>query len=154
MPKSIVMREHEITSANILQVRAGTTGPCGGDAGHGCRTVFELEDAGGTDIHVDVLEHGVRIRLGGDCELETFIQALEWAAKTLREQSHPGTLVSDAAGEYIIRNSLGCEIARVVADSAGDALVDYAVSVSVLSARLREIGWRAELAGQPEEDIE
>lgn len=149
MPRQFAMLEHEITSANILRVRAGTTGPCGGDSGHGCRTVFELEDASGTDIEVQVLDRGVRISLGGDCELETFIQALEWAAKSLRSQSRsPQTL--DIHGEYVIRNSLGCEITRVVAESEADAIVDYAISISVPSARLREIGWRAELAGDPQ----
>ena len=153
MPRQFEILEHEITSANILRVRAGTTGPCGGDSGHGCRTVFELEDASGTDIHVQVLDRGVRISLGGDCELETFIQALEWAAKSLRTQGKVRAREVGLEGEYVIRNSLGCEITRIVADSEDQALVLYAVSVSVLSARLREIGWRAELADQPQGEV-
>ena len=146
MPRQFAMLEHEITSANILRVRAGTTGPCGGDSGHGCRTVFELEDASGTDITVSLLAHGVRISLGGDCELDTFIQALEWAAKSLRNQGRVREREQEIEGEYVIRNSLGYEITRIVADSEDQALVLYAVGVSVLSGRLRDIGWHAELA--------
>ena len=101
----------EITSANILSVEAGTNGFHGGDSGHGSRTHFAIEDLASTDMrisfHADkcvggkletdetgLLVHGVdlhcsriEIDLGGDCELETFIQALEFAAKTLRQQA-------------------------------------------------------------------
>jgi hypothetical protein len=82
------MRIYETTiqSANILRVAAGTTGLCGGDSGHGGRTRIELEDAGGTDMEFRVTDNGLVIELGGDSELSTVIEALEWAAKTLRKQ--------------------------------------------------------------------
>jgi hypothetical protein len=45
---------------------------------------------------------------------------------------------------YIIRNSIGCEVTRVTASNADEALINYAVSVEVQSERLLEIGWRSE----------
>ena len=108
----IAMHKTEITSANILHVRVGTTGPCGGDSGHGCRTVFELADAGATDIKVGLIDGGVRIELGGDCELDTFIQSLEWAAKTLRTEGRvpsPQDRLRDAAEDMLaaLQNMVG-----------------------------------------------
>lgn len=50
----------------------------------------------------------------------------------------------DEPGVYSIRNSIGCEVDRVTADSGNDALVDYAIKTGVTSDRLREIGYRAE----------
>jgi hypothetical protein len=90
MPK-VQTYSRTITNANILKVTVGTNGPCGGDSGHGGRVVFRLEDEASTDIRVRVIEPnggngGVEIILGGDAEAETFIEALEWAAKVLRAQ--------------------------------------------------------------------
>lgn len=89
------LRSLEITSCNILKVTVGTTGLMGGDTGHGGRTVFRLEDIGGTDMRCFVDSGGrvhrfdegpeaVTLVFGGDTELETFITALEYAAQTLR----------------------------------------------------------------------
>ncbi len=82
-------QEKDIVGANILKVIVGTNGYKGGDSGHGSRTHFELRDVGGTDMAVSVGEHGssIRIELGGDSELKTFIEALEFAVATLKEQS-------------------------------------------------------------------
>jgi hypothetical protein len=49
-----------------------------------------LRDAGGTDIRWTVLPEGfsngsVVIELGGDCECETFADALIWAGTRLKE---------------------------------------------------------------------
>jgi len=85
--------KREFTSANIIEVEVGTTGYCGGDSGHGGRTYFRIEDLSSTDMAVKVSgtscgETGkVEIMFGGDSELETFIDALEFAAETLREQA-------------------------------------------------------------------
>ena len=40
----------DIYSANVLEIEAGTNGYKGGDTGHGSRTYFRIENAGGTDI--------------------------------------------------------------------------------------------------------
>ena len=82
--------EMEFVDCNILGVKVGTTGYCGGDSGHGGRTYFSLEDLGSTDMKAFVsdvhLTNGkVEILFGGDTELETFVQALEFAAASLRE---------------------------------------------------------------------
>lgn len=70
-----------ITSANILEVEAGTTGPCGGDSGHGGRTMLRIADAAGTDIEVEwnPEKKEVTILLGGDAEMGTFVAALRYA---------------------------------------------------------------------------
>lgn len=87
----ITTYSREITSANILEIEAGTTGYMGGDSGHGGRTYFRIEDAGGTDIQVHPIgryaDEGFEVILGGDCELETMIRALRFIAKVLEEES-------------------------------------------------------------------
>lgn len=83
----------EVTSANIFEVEVGTTGYQGGDSGHGGRTYLRIQDLGGTDIDVNVLQdrfrgsEGIVLTLGGDTELATFIEVLEFAVKVLKEQS-------------------------------------------------------------------
>ena len=93
----------EIVSANIITVEVGTTGHCGGDSGHGGRTYLRIKDEASTDMRVktkgySVDEKGykeveiddanyVEIVFGGDCELDTFIAALEFAADTLKKQT-------------------------------------------------------------------
>jgi len=84
--------KREITHCNILEIEAGTTGFQGGDTGHGGRTYLRLKDLGSTDIKANVVKDNygcteVTIELGGDAELETFIEALEFAVKVLKEQS-------------------------------------------------------------------
>ena len=82
----------EFTSANILQVQAGTNCPQGGDTGHGGRTIFRLIDQGSTDIRVKIdgrainIKNSIEITLGGDCEHFTFTEALEFALKVYRQQ--------------------------------------------------------------------
>jgi len=86
----------EIIDANSLYVEAGTTGFKGGDSGHGGRTFFLLHNAASTDIEIDFLPpDGVAICLGGDSELRTFIEALEFAADTLRKQAEYGDTKAD-----------------------------------------------------------
>ena len=81
--------EKVINGANLLRVAAGTNGFQGGDTGHGSQTYFAISDAGGTDITAVVEDGGtsVRIAFGGDEELRTFIEALEFALNALRTQS-------------------------------------------------------------------
>ena len=82
----ITIHEAVMNDACILGVRVGTTGFCGGDAGHGGRTVFELNDlTDGGDIDFEVLDDGAKFRceLRGDAELRTFRDALAFALATL-----------------------------------------------------------------------
>ncbi|WP_157581339.1 hypothetical protein [Spongiibacter tropicus] len=91
MPK-VKLLSKEFTSANILEVEAGTNCPQGGDSGHGGRTLLRLTDQASTDIRVKVdgkeiaLSDSVEIILGGDCEFETFVSSLEFAVKVYRQQ--------------------------------------------------------------------
>lgn len=82
----------EITSANILEVKVGTTGFCGGDSGHGGRTYFSIKDLGSTDITVNTIKDsfgctGFEVILGGDCELATLINALTYIKTKLEEKA-------------------------------------------------------------------
>lgn len=104
----IETEKEEFVSANMLSVEVGTTGYCGGDSGHGGRTYLRIHDEGCTDLRCKV--HGyfvdeenggadyedkytddaqdIEITLGGDCEMDTFIAALRYAADTLEQQKH------------------------------------------------------------------
>lgn len=91
---SINTLELTITSANTLAVTVGTTGYRGGDTGHGGRTYLKLEDRGSTDLMTRIDNAGefsgislLELRLGGDCELSTFIAALAFAARALKAQT-------------------------------------------------------------------
>ena len=86
---NITIHSKEITSANILQVQAGTNCPQGGDAGHGGRTVLRLIDCAGTAMQCRVNDgelvdaSKIEIVLAGDTEKDTFTQALEFALAVL-----------------------------------------------------------------------
>lgn len=80
----------QFTSANIIEATVATNGYQGGDSGHGSRTYFSLEDLASTDMDVRTGRGKVEIMLGGDCELQTFIEALRWAADKLEEMSKEG----------------------------------------------------------------
>jgi len=79
----------DIYNANILEVEAGTNGYKGGDSGHGSRTYFRIENAGGTDIEAHLIgpygTDGIEVSLGGHCELETIITALKFITKVLED---------------------------------------------------------------------
>lgn len=78
--------KEEFVHANVLEVEVGTTGFKGGDTGHGGRTYFRLKDVGNTDIMVSCNNGEVEIELGGDAELQTFIQSLEFTLNVLKNQ--------------------------------------------------------------------
>lgn len=88
------------SEANVLQARAGTTGPKGGDAGHGAMAFFELQDQGGTcwDVEIETQDgktheytngdgsglKSVKLVLRGDSEIRTFQKSLELGSRVLR----------------------------------------------------------------------
>jgi hypothetical protein len=92
----ITTYSRDIYNANVLEVEAGTNGYKGGDSGHGSRTYFRIENAGGTDIEARLIgpygTDGIEVSLGGDCELETIIMALKFITKMLDDSA---TEVSD-----------------------------------------------------------
>lgn len=89
----------DVVSVNILRVVVGTNGLHGGDAGYGSETVFMLENRASTDFAMQVKPNGIEIRVRGDTELHTLINALEFAAMTLRAQS--GIEGVDVAFDYL-----------------------------------------------------
>ena len=80
-----------VISCNILDVEAGTTGLRGGDTGHGGRTYFSIRDGACTDMEVRPTFNkwgeadGFEVMLGGDCELETMIEALKFIVQALED---------------------------------------------------------------------
>lgn len=84
----IITYTREVVDANTLKVEAGTTGYRGGDSGHGGRTYFRIEDAGGTDMEVKPGCGGFEVTLGGDSELDTMILALKFITKVLEDVSN------------------------------------------------------------------
>jgi hypothetical protein len=88
----VTVHSKYIASHNVLSVAVGTNCPQGGATRHGGRTLFRLKNEGSTDIRIRVDgkdlsgARSIEIILGGDAEAETFTEALEFAAKILREQ--------------------------------------------------------------------
>lgn len=74
---------------NTLTVEAGTNGYRGGDSGYGGRTVLILKDDGGSDLRCSIngqqtqAVEKIEIVLGGDSELQTFLDGLRFAVKAL-----------------------------------------------------------------------
>ena len=69
-------------------MNAGTTGPQGGDWGHGSRAYVSLEDESSTAwaIRIDgkIFEpNKIEILIGGDSELGTLKSALKFAVKNI-----------------------------------------------------------------------
>jgi hypothetical protein len=89
-------QEKTIISCNALTVIAGTTGMQGGDTSHGSRTMLQLINDGSTDMRASFNGYemypcsNITIAFGGDCELETFIKALQFALKAYgaKEETH------------------------------------------------------------------
>lgn len=89
---TIKTEKQEIASANIIEVEVGTTGHCGGDSKYGCRTYMRIEDLGCTDMRFNTYSDNyghssVELVFGGDTEMDTFIEALEFAVETLKRKS-------------------------------------------------------------------
>ena len=88
--KKVTTFTRTIYSANILEVEAGSNGLHGGDAGHGARAYIRVKDLGGTCMEVEALKdkfdsQGVVIKLAGDCEIQTMIEALDFISQCLKD---------------------------------------------------------------------
>lgn len=83
------MYSKEIVNACIMKVSVGTTGHCGGDSGHGARTKIRLENIASCDFRINRMEdefgqEEIEIILGGDSEIDCFIEALEFILMILK----------------------------------------------------------------------
>lgn len=90
MSSEMIYESKQIVGCNLIDVKVGTTGYCGGDGGHGGRTMIQLNDGGGTcwefvKLHNEHGNDGIRIALEGDSELTTIIEAFRYAADTLEK---------------------------------------------------------------------
>ena len=86
--ESLPAIRRRISSFNILEVTAATNGYCGGDSGHGSRTVISFRDLGSTDIRIRKIpggfsDGGVEIILGGDSELTSIQEACKFVVRAL-----------------------------------------------------------------------
>jgi hypothetical protein len=76
-----------------LEFEAGTTGPKGGDAGHGAATYLrfeyneKLQNGGGAQFQVRTDEGKVEIQFYGDWEIDAVKKALRHMLTTLEEQT-------------------------------------------------------------------
>ena len=77
--------EIEIWGMNGLKFTIASNCPKGGDSGHGGRTLFKLEDIGGSDLRVEKISNGIKIILGGDSECETFLEGLKATVRCLED---------------------------------------------------------------------
>ena len=87
---NVHVKTKTISSANVIEVSAGTNCPQGGDAGHGGVTYFRMKDIGATAISIKVngrlIDEEVReieVIMRGDTESETFSEALKFAAQVI-----------------------------------------------------------------------
>ena len=79
--KSILIQSH-----NVLGVEVGTTGYKGGKYNCGGRTYFSIENHSGAVMYIAFKEDKFEIALEGDSELQTFMQALEFALSELKSK--------------------------------------------------------------------
>jgi hypothetical protein len=92
---NIPLTTFTIEGLNTLRVEVGSNYPCGGDAGHGGRTVLRLVDKGNTDMRIRVdggalmAANSIELVFGGDAEHESLVEALEFAVQALKV--HPAT---------------------------------------------------------------
>lgn len=97
MTTEILTHTETFTSCNILSATVGTNCPMGGDGGHGGRTFFGLYDEAGTywcvKINGVMYEDidSIEITLAGDCEADTFLDALKFAVEKLEATKTSGT---------------------------------------------------------------
>lgn len=80
----------EFGGISSLEVEVGTNGYHGGDAGHGSRTYLRIENTDCSCIEASVMQddRGFEIILGGDSEMDTFIDALDFAVGILKKQAY------------------------------------------------------------------
>jgi len=92
----IPVKKAILSRMNILEVEAGTNGYHGGDSGGGSRTYLALRDRGATTWRLRVRDRcgkdwifeqpvSVEITVGGDSELDTFLDALKFSAQALTD---------------------------------------------------------------------
>jgi hypothetical protein len=91
---SIPLITKTFNGLNIFSVEVGSNYPCGGDSGHGGRTVLRFVNHSSTDMRVRVDElafentQSIELVVGGDAEHEFLIEALEFAVTTLKTLPH------------------------------------------------------------------
>jgi hypothetical protein len=86
----VITRSKDLFGAAILRVEVGTTGMCGGDSGHGCRTYLRFGNESG-DWTFSATEDCLVLNAGGDSELLMLIEGLEFALAELKAGTNDGT---------------------------------------------------------------
>ena len=80
----------EISHFNTFAAEAGTTGYMGGDSKKGGRAFIKIIDMGNSDVYVErnADGKGFTMRVGGDSELDTLIDSLDFIVSTLKKQKN------------------------------------------------------------------
>jgi hypothetical protein len=88
----VTTKAKQFNNAALFAVEVGTTGLCGGDSGHGGRTLLRFCELGSTDMRVKQEDaETLTLVFGGDAELENLIAGLEFAVNVLKESKEHGT---------------------------------------------------------------
>ena len=103
-------KKYELEGICSMRLEIGTNGFQGGDSGHGCRVFFRLEDTGSSDIRAlefdgdsfsETYDNEVGFTIGGDAELEEFIEALGLAYETLKDMAYGTPKVLEPVNEKL-----------------------------------------------------
>ena len=80
----------EISVHNTFAAEAGTTGYMGGNSKKGGRAFIKIIDMGNSDVYVErnADGKGFTMRVGGDSELDTLIDSLDFLVSTLKKQKN------------------------------------------------------------------
>ena len=94
-PIRTVERRVELYDACIMEVAALSTGPCGGDAGHGALSSFRITDLAGSCWAIEVVDdqgkahqfepRSVHFEVKGDAEQGLLLAALGIVSEVMRE---------------------------------------------------------------------
>ncbi len=96
----VPVNAREVGVGDMFYVTVGTTGPQGGDSGHGGRTVLKIDAGTSCDFRLRlgnddewVSADGISLLVGGDFEMEAFLEALRFAVRELERKKPHLTMV-------------------------------------------------------------
>ena len=78
----------EFWSCNGISVEVEHNGFKGGDAGHGGYVYIKICDLASTSMEINGFKQDLELVLRGDTERETFVDALEFILKELKEHQY------------------------------------------------------------------
>jgi hypothetical protein len=89
----VPVNAREVGCGDMFYVTVGTTGPKGGDSGHGGRTILKLDAGTSCDFRMRLNDEdpwihgdGISLLVGGDMEMDAFLEALRFAVRELERK--------------------------------------------------------------------